>query len=175
MSAWLRILPLMAVIAFAGAASAGAQERREIPEYRTYGEAASPAHRDEVAALLDAYREAWAAQDAEALMAIHAPDAEWINAYARIFQHTQPPRAPPQPRLFPAFPPALSRQDVATTPLISIRYVGDDAVIAHYFTDGNRGASRNDGEAMRRTHFHFVMERRAEGWRIVHTVIMEAR
>jgi hypothetical protein len=58
---------------------------------------------------------------------------------------------------------------------VSVRYVSTDAAIAHLYTDGRRGASRNAGEDRRRTHVHLVLERQDADWKIVHTAIMDAR
>jgi hypothetical protein len=45
----------------------------------------------------------------------------------------------------------------------------------HLYTDGQRGESRNEGEQLRRTHIHLVLERKVRDWKIVHTAIMDAR
>jgi hypothetical protein len=78
-------------------------------------------------------------------------------------------------RLFPAFDPSVSRQEVANMKTISIRYLGNDAAVVHLFTDGQRGPSRNEGEALRRTHLHLVLEQQSAGWKVAHTAIMDAR
>jgi len=57
---------------------------------------------------------------------------------------------------------------------ISTRYLGPVAIIQMY-TDGARGPSRNAGEELRRTHIHLVLEDQGDAWRIVHSVIMDAR
>ena len=58
---------------------------------------------------------------------------------------------------------------------ISIRYLGDDAAVVHLYTDGQRGPSRNEGEALRRTHLHLVLEKQSADWKVAHTAIMDAR
>lgn len=155
--------------------SASAQERRQVPEFRTYGTPASQAAVQDIDALIESYKSAWSRQDADALVALHADDVEWINAYARMFQGAEPLRTFLKERLFPAFDPAVSRQEVANMKTISIRYLGDDAAVVHLFTDGQRGPSRNEGEALRRTHLHLVLEEQSAGWRVAHTAIMDAR
>jgi uncharacterized protein (TIGR02246 family) len=157
------------------ATSVTAQERREVPEFRTYGTAASPAAARDIDALIESYKSAWSRQDADALVELHADDVEWINAYARMFQGAEPLRLFLKDRLFPAFDPSVSRQEVANMKTISIRYLGDDAAVVHLYTDGQRGPSRNEGEALRRTHLHLVLEKQSAGWKVAHTAIMDAR
>ena len=149
-----------------------AQERREIPEFRTYGE---PVSADQVDALIQNFKNAWVAQDASAFVALHAADTEWINAYARMFQDAESLGVFIEQRLFPAFDSAVARQEIANMNLVSIRYVGDDAAVVHMYTDGARGDARDEGEGLRRTHIHLVLEERQSEWKIVHTAIMDAR
>ncbi|MGH7483467.1 MAG: YybH family protein [Longimicrobiales bacterium] len=150
------------------------QERREVPEFRTYGEPKSP----EIAAAIDDlirdFKDAWSRQDTDALIELHADDVELINAYARIFQGAEPLAHFLEHRLFPNFSPEVSRQEVANMKMISIRYLPGAAVV-HMYTDGERGSSRNEGEVMRRTHIHLVLVEQSDAWRIVHTAIMDAR
>lgn len=175
MTRFAKLAAISAVAFVALAAPSTAQERRDVPAFRTLGEPASAADAKAVAGVLDAFREAWGAQDVDAIMALHAEDLEWINAYARMFQNAADLERFLADRMFPNFDPAVSRQEVENMKLVSIRYVGDDAAVIHAYTDGNRGPSRNAGETVRRTHMHFVLESRPEGWRIVHEVIMDAR
>lgn len=163
------------LFSIAGAASALAQERREIPEFRTYGTPASAEHEAAVNALIRDFKDAWGRQDTEALVALHAEDVEWINAYARLIQGAEPLGRFLKERLFPAFDPAISRQEAANMKAISNRFIGDNAAVVHLYTDGQRGPSRNANETTRRTHLHLVLERQESGWRIVHTAIMDAR
>jgi hypothetical protein len=58
---------------------------------------------------------------------------------------------------------------------ISIRYLGEDAAVVHMYTEGQRGASRNEGEEVRRTHLHLVLAKQTAAWKVVHTAIMDAR
>ena len=161
--------------ALGGALSAVAQERRQIPEFRTYGRPASTEDESAVDALIRDFKEAWGRQDTAALIALHAEDVEWTNAFARIIQGAQPLGRFMEERLFPGFDPAISREEAANMKIVSNRFIGSDAAVVHLYTDGHRGASRNANEQPRRTHMHLVLERKASGWRIVHTAIMDAR
>ncbi len=152
-----------------------AQERRAVPAYRTYGAPVDTVHEREIAALLQSFKAAWAEQNTGALVALHAADTEWINAYARMFQGAAPLGAFLEDRLFPAFSLAVSQREMANLQSVSLRYLGDDAAVLHLYTEGDRGPSRNQGEILRRTHIHLVLERQDSGWRIVHTAIMDAR
>ena len=156
-------------------AAAFAQERREIPEFRTFGEPISKAHAQGVDRFLAEFKSAWGEQDTAALMAMHAADVEWINAYARIFRESEPLGTFLEKRLFPAFDPSVSKMEAENMTTISIRYLGDDAAVIHLYTDGNRGESRVAGALLRRTHIHLVLENQADGWKITHTAIMDAR
>ena len=151
-----------------------AQERRQVPTPRTYGVPARGGDAQEVQQLVEDFKAAWSRQDTDALMALHAEDVEWINAYARMFQGATPLGEFLENRLFPNFAEEVSRTEAANMRIISTRYMANAAVV-HMYTDGERGPSRNEGEEMRRTHLHLVLERQAEGWRIVHTAIMDAR
>jgi len=150
------------------------QERREIPELRTFGQASSE-NAAAIESLLAQFKDAWGRQSTDELIALHAEDTEWINAYARMFRGTEPLADFLENRLFPAFEPATSKEEAANMKTISLRYIGDDAAVIHLYTDGQRGPSRNEGEARRRTHIHLVLGKREVGWRIEHTAIMDAR
>ena len=152
--------------------SATAQERREVPALRTFGEPASTADVDAIEALIAEYKSAWGREDADALMRLHADDVEWINAYARMFRGSEPLGNFLRERLFPAFDAAVSREEASNMKLVSTRYVGSDAAVVHMYTDGARLPAGERGR--RRTHLHLVLERRGESWKIVHTAIMDA-
>ena len=174
----LHLIPL-ALLALAGLASiptdALAQERRQVPEFTLHGEPARPGDEAELRAFLETFRDRWADQDTAGLMAMHTPDTEWINAYARMFQGRDALGDFLEERLFPAFDPDVSRDESALMQLISIRFLGQDGAVLHLYTDSQRGASRNGGESTRRTHFHLVLQREGTDWRIAHTAIMDAR
>lgn len=156
-------------------ASAQPNERREIPEFITFGAAAQPADAAALDTVLSNYVVAWRAQDTPALMALHAPDVEWVNAYARMFRSRQTLGEFLEHRLFPAMRRAVSEAEASSMKRVSIRYIGADAAVAHFYTDSQRGASRNEGEDLRRTHIHLVLAKQASTWQIVHCVIMDAR
>ena len=170
----LRLVLVLAPILILSLPAAG-QERRAIPEFRAYGEPASAADAAGIDALIQNFKDAWGRQDTEAFIALHADDVEWINAYARLFQDAASLAVFIEQRLFPAFDSAVSRQEITNMRAVSIRYVGDDAAVVHMYTDGERGESRNEGEDMRRTHIHLVLEKQQSAWKIVHTAIMDAR
>lgn len=165
------------VLCFAVIGSAGvlAQERREIPAFRSYGKPASAEDKRAVDELIRNFKDAWGRQDTAKLIALHADDVEWINAYARLIQGAEPLGRFLGERLFPAFDPKVSQQEASSMKVISRRFMGDDAAVVHLYTDGQRGPSRNANEQTRRTHLHLVIERQESGWRIVHTAIMDAR
>jgi len=158
-----------------GAAGVPAQERREVPAFRTYGKPASAEDERAVDELIRNYKDAWGRQDTAKLIALHADDVEWINAYARLIQGAEPLGRFLEERLFPGFDAKISQQEANNMRTISSRFMGDDAAVVHLYTDGQRGASRNATEQTRRTHMHLVLERQESGWRIVHTAIMDAR
>ncbi len=169
------VFALLLTLMSLAATSALSQERREVPEFRTYGTPSSQTVAREIDAFIESYKSAWGRQDADALAALHADDVEWINAYARMFQGAEPLRSFLKERLFPAFDPAVSRQEAANMKTISIRYLGDDAAVVHLYTDGQRGPSRTEGESLRRTHLHLVLQKQTAGWKVAHTAIMDAR
>ena len=163
------------VVALLTAFSSVAQERREVPPTRTYGQPASGEARRAVDALIEEYKDAWSRQDTDAYIALHSEDTEWINAYARLFQGSEPLADFIENSLFPAFDPSTSREEIANMRTISVRYLGDDAAVVHMYTEGRRGAARNEAEDVRRTHLHLVLGEESEQWKIFHTAIMDAR
>ncbi len=152
-----------------------AQERREIPDNIIIG--AAEAAQDEVAIthLLEAYKAAWYDQDTDALLALHSPDAEWINAYGRILRGRVALGDFLTGRLFPQFDDDVSRREVSNMRTISKRYVGANGAVLHLYTDSDRGSPRSDDQERRRTHIHLVVERVGDRWLIVHTAIMDVR
>ncbi len=151
-----------------------AAERREVLESIEFGNP-TDSSRQQVGALLDSFRATWAAQDTEAHMALFAEDAEWINAYARMFRGKEDLTVFLKERLFPNFDPRVSLEEMQNSRLVSIRYLGEDAAVVHLATDGSRGDSAIAGQSLRRTHIHLVAERLDGQWLIVHTAIMDAR
>lgn len=152
----------------------GAAERRVLPGYSEFGDPGEET-REAVTELLEAFKVSWANQDVEAHMALFAEDAEWINAYARMFRGKEELAVFLDDRLFPNFDPRVSMEEMANSKLLSIRYISDTAAVIHIATDGTRGESTIPGELMRRTHLHLVVENRQGVWLVVHTAIMDAR
>ncbi|MAK63798.1 MAG: hypothetical protein CMF75_03490 [Maricaulis sp.] len=169
-------LALLAMICLSGLPSdALGQERRQLPDFTLHGE---PTHAGDEAGLhafVETFREHWAAQDTAALMEMHTPDTEWINAYARMFQGRDALGRFLEDRLFPSFSASVSAEEAANMRLVSLRFLGTDGAVIHLATDGQRGESRNAGEAQRRTHIHLVLQRAGTGWLIAHTAIFDAR
>ena len=155
--------------------NSSAQDRREIPAYREINIAQASTAQSELHAFLDVYGEAWAQEDVETLMTLHTVDTEWTNAFARVFTTADALGAFLETRLFPAFGPGVSRREAENMTLISLRLVNEGAAVIHLYTDSDRGASAIDGERSRRTHFHLVLTRERDGWKVAHTVIMDAR
>jgi uncharacterized protein (TIGR02246 family) len=174
----MSVRPRLSALLFALALCAGpaaAQERREIPEFRVFGQPESQTDAAAVDALIAAYIDAWGREDAGALAALHADDIEWINAYARIFRGREPLRAFMAERMFPAFDPDVSRREAEAMEILSIRYLGDDAAVVHVWAGSGRGAARDESGAERRVHVHFVLEERDGRWQVAHVAIMDAR
>jgi ketosteroid isomerase-like protein len=165
---------ILAAVTLLLCAPAGAQERRELPPLQTYGTPAAGARDDAVPAFIERYTDAWARQDVDAFVALHADDTEWINAYARLVRGAGPLGDFLRNRLFPAFDPAVSAREAAGMRTLSIRHLGSAAVV-HLYTEADRGSSRNADEERRRTHIHLVLAAPEGAWRVVHTAIMDAR
>ncbi|WP_417486042.1 DUF4440 domain-containing protein [Maricaulis sp.] len=168
------LIPL-AIAVLALPMEAQAQERRDIPVYREIGFESGSVQREELLSFLSAYRQAWSEEDTDAFIALHADDTEWINAYARMFIDAPSLAEFLEHRLFPAFGPGVSRTEAENMELISMRVLGDEAAVLHLYTDGNRGPSAIVGRLLRRTHFHLVLARDVDGWKVAHTAIMDAR
>lgn len=173
----MRYSPLLALLSagFLFVSSAMAQERRDVPAFTVFGEPATAADAAAIDSLLTSFRLSWSEEDADALASLHSDDTEWINAYARIFRGEEDLRDFLMHRLFPAFEPGVSREEMENLRSISRRYIGDDAAVVHMYTEGNRGESRNADETARRTHMHLVLAKQNGAWEIVHTAIMDAR
>jgi ketosteroid isomerase-like protein len=155
------------------AMSVAASERLSTPDYREYGDASS--NRASVKDFLDQYKSAWAKQDVDALMQLHSDDTEWINAFARIFQNKSDLSHFLKNKMFPNFDISVSEGEMKNLRWISTRYINDTSAILHLATAGNRGVSRDGNESLRRNYFHLVVVKQVDGWKVVHTVIMDAR
>ncbi len=169
------IISFVTAAIFAMPGVAGAQERWNVPDFAVFGEPASADQAADVMATFEAFRAAWGAQDLEAAMALHAPDVEWINAFARTIRTAESLEAFLGERVFTAVPPAIAQGEAEGMTLLSARYLGDDVAVLHAFTESERGASRTSAEDSRRTHIHLVLENQAERWLIVHAAIFDAR
>ena len=155
--------------------SAMAAERREVAPFTVFGAPENSAQQEAVENLLDAFKETWATQNVQAHLELFTEDAEWINAYARMFRGKNELEVFLRDQLFPAFDSRVSQEEIRNANLISMRYLGDDAVVLHLYTDGSRGASAISGRELRRTHIHLVFAQMDMQWKIVHTAIMDAR
>lgn len=165
----------LSVLTLLLSAFASAAERREVAPAMIFGEPANSAQESGVADLLEAFKETWAAQDVEGHIALFAADAEWINAYARMFRGTEELEVFLRERLFPAFDSRVSQQEIENANLVSIRYIGSEAAVIHLYTDGPRGESAIASRELRRTHLHLVLALQGGQWKIAHTAIMDAR
>ncbi len=153
---------------------AAAAERGDIPEFTEFGNT-DESTKLQVHALIDSFKDTWAAQDTTGHLRLFSADSEWTNAYARIFRGTGELEIFLRERLFPAFSAAVSQEEIRNARLISIRYLNNNAAVIHLYTDGNRGPSAIENEPLRRTHIHLVAEKTESQWLIVHTAIMDAR
>lgn len=172
----MNVRKLLAVAAASSALAAAptvAQERGQVPAFRAFD--CPSAAVENLDAWVERYSTAWADQDAMAVAALHARDTEWINAYGRQFQDAAELRAFLDQRLFPAFDPAISREEAAALRKVSYRCLAGGGAVVHLYGEGRRGPSRNAGEDVRRTHTHLVLNRQGDDWRVVHTAIMDVR
>ena len=152
-----------------------ANERGVVPEYKVFGQAPTEQDRVAVHELLEQFKLVWSNEDTEGLMALYSDDIEWINAYARIFRGKEKLAPFLRDVMFPGFKSSVSRNEINNMKAISLRYIGDKVAIFHGYTDGNRGASVIKGRKLRRTHFHFVLEKHEDGWKFVHKAVSDAR
>jgi uncharacterized protein (TIGR02246 family) len=140
------------------------------PEAIIYGEPGDTAAIDK---LMDDFIAAWSGQDAAAVAAAHADDAEWINAFGRTFRGMASLEPFLRDQLFPNYPAEVSRQEMASFTETSRRYMGDDAVVIQAATNSGRGSAVS-GDA-RKIFFTLVIGRTDAGWRIVHQTITDVR
>lgn len=145
----------------------------ESPEYRIFGEAASPQDAEAIRDLMRRFGQARGAHDAKGAAAAFSEDVEWTNAFGVVVRGSA--------NLEKFLTSLFAGDEVGTTQgeganyrPISIRYLGDDAAIIHGMTQSTRGESRS-GEAPRRVHLTFVLAKQDGEWRIVHQQITDAR
>jgi len=167
-------LPLMGLIIAFQTDTIHAQERRQVPEFRVVGNP-SQQTRAAIDQLLANYKKAWGEENTEALMTLHRTDTEWINAYARMFRNKSALGKFLRGRLFPEFEAGVSQKEAENMRTISMRFIGECAVVVHLYTEGERGPSRNADETSRRTHLHLILEKTGTQWLVAHTAIMDAR
>ena len=170
--ALVAILAMLAMLF--GSQIVSASERREILSYEEFGSASKNSRRA-VRELLEDFKWSWANQDVDAHIKLFSKDAEWINAYARMFRGRKDLAVFLEERLFPNFDALVSKEEIGNSKLISIRHLGNKAAVIHLATDGRRGASTIPGDLARRTHIHLVAEKQKGKWLIVHTAIMDAK
>lgn len=174
MNSYTSIAKLVLFVVACVSTSVLAAERRQLMEFVEVGNPSAET-RVGVNELIEEFTHSWASQDVEAHMALFSEDAEWINAYARMFRGKDELSVFLEQQLFPNWPINVSQQEMANARMISVRYLGDDVVVIHMATDGERGPSTIGGERLRRTHLHLIAEIRNEDWLIVHVAIMDAR
>lgn len=170
-----KYLVALALLILLATTTGDAAERREVAPFTVFGTPVNSAQEQAVEDLLDAFKETWAAQNVPAHLALFTEDAEWINAYARMFRGTRELENFLRDKLFPAFGSRVSQEEIRNANLVSIRYLGDDSAVVHLYTDGSRGESTIPGRELRRTHIHLVFSKLDGSWKIVHTAIMDAR
>lgn len=174
----MRISKYLIALLFLGLLSNGsvlAAERREVAPFTMFGSPVNSTQQQAVNNLLDAFKQTWAEQNVVAHLELFAEDAEWINAYARMYRGKSELEIFLRNQLFPAFDSQVSQEEIRNANLVSIRYLGDDAAVLHLYTDGSRGESTIPGRELRRTHIHLVFSLINMQWKIVHTAIMDAR
>jgi len=150
-----------------------AQERRELPKFTIFGEAENQKEEHQITQLVDDYISAWRKLDANAFISLHTHDIEWTNAFARIFQNSKTLGQFLETRLFPQFAQAFPENESLKIEPVSLRYLSDDVVIIHLYTDFPQ--NNNQNTEPRRTHFHLVAHQIKSTWKIAHTAIMDAR
>ena len=85
MNSYKSIASMVAVALVCLTTTAFAAERRQLMEYVETG-SPNAETRAGVDSLLEDFIHSWATQDVAAHMALFSEDAEWINAYARMFR-----------------------------------------------------------------------------------------
>jgi uncharacterized protein (TIGR02246 family) len=139
-----------------------------------YGQPASPADADSIRAVMTRLGLATRAGNAADAVTAYAEDAEWTNAFGRVKRDRSELEAFFRDELFSNRVGIPGR--VVNDRVISFRFVGKDVAILHSYNESEGQVSpRGQPMGYRRTHHHFVLGKRAEGWRIVHHVVMDQR
>lgn len=140
--------------------------RAGLPAAQVLGRAARPDDAEAVSNLLLRLKEAWRDRDAEAVAALYADDAEYVNAFGVAI------RGAAELRKFLAW---TFSHEQPTDPLengsrrsLSTRYLGEDLVLLHEVGRPRDGGLVEAGEP--RVHNSYLLERRGAEWRIVHHV-----
>ncbi|MEM1381720.1 MAG: SgcJ/EcaC family oxidoreductase [Pseudomonadota bacterium] len=149
------------------------QPYEPLPAYQTIGAPASEEDRRAISTLLTMTGQAWAEGDAKMFAKGYADDAEWMNAFGQIRRSASSIEAY-LTELFAEAPDGLGEDEAANFVPISMRYVGDNVAIVHFATTSVR-AGVLPGADERRVHTTVVMEKRDDGWTIVHEHISDAR
>lgn len=182
----MKRLVLVAVLFFSAASTYGQEpplgDYAPLPEYRTFGTPASEADANAISALMSNYSAAWTRQDVDAVVAVYAEDAEWVNAFGMVYRGHNELRERFK-QLFQRFPAppsakaakeAASNQDGPPPGRVSLRYIGSNAAVVHTFTE-SRWAGGRDGTDVRRVLVTFVLQKHAGTWKIAHQMIMDVR
>lgn len=167
------LLLLSCLVAAPCFAQDGPEGLPELPEYRVFGEAASPEDAEDVADVMRRLGDGWGSGDSDAVAAVYSDDAEWTNAFGVVVRGADE---------LTDFLGWMFSQDSDTTSAaesmsyqpLSLRYAGDDAAIVHGVTRSTRAGARS-GEGERRVHNTYVLAKVEGEWRIVHHMIMDAR
>ncbi|MEL6362897.1 MAG: DUF4440 domain-containing protein [Pseudomonadota bacterium] len=173
------VCTLSIFLAVASAPLAHAQERWSTPSYEVFGEAPSPGDEAAINDLLEAFKAAWRSEDGGRLAALHTDDVEWTNAFARIIRTSAALEDFTSGRMFPGFASETSEAEIENMELVSLRFVGNEAAVVHFYTDSPRGVNV-ETQRLRRVHMHFVLAKQSgDGtgpvWKIAHAVFMDAR
>ena len=145
----------------------------QVPEYIVYG---TPAQKSDAAAidlLLNNFKGAWSSQDAKKVAELHSQDANWTNAFGRVFRGSQNLETFLKDDLFPSYPRNVAVQEMERFTPISRRYIGSDSAVVHAYTISKRGSALSGDE--RRIYFDFVIARLNDDWKIVHQTISDIR
>lgn len=143
------------------------------PEYRIFGEPASPQDAEAIRDLMRQFGQARGANDAKGAAAAFAEDAEFTNAFGDVVRGSDNVEKF-LTWLFAGDEPGTTQGEGASYRPLSIRYLGDDAAVIHGMTQSTRGEARS-GEGARRVHLTWVVAKEDDEWRIVHQQITDAR
>ena len=148
-------------------------EYYSVPEYAVYGAPANQSDESAIDRLINIFKEAWSSQDAQMVAELHSPDANWINAFGRIFRGSDNLEYFLENNLFPNYPAAVSVEEMENFTPISRRYIGSDTVIVHAYTTSRRGSALSGDE--RRIYFNLVIAKLDDNWKIAHQTISDIR